>query len=90
MTSFLFIPSTLDTPQGRRIDFAGMASLFAEPEELPVARRPANTKARLISCLLIMLCVIGDTVLIARPEALMTGVSISDVIGRVPMLPVRS
>ncbi len=90
MTSFLFIPTTLDTRQGRRVDFAGIASLFAEPEEVLLARRPADTKARLIACLLIMLCVIGDTVLIARPEALTAGVSISDVIGRAPTLPVRS
>ncbi len=72
MTSFLFIPQTFDARQGRRIDFAGMASLFAEPDE-PVTVRPSpRAKHRLLAGLLILICALGDTVLIARPDALMS------------------
>ena len=72
MTSLLFIPTTFDAHQHRRIDFARMASLFAEADEPTLAPRLPDSKTRLIASVLILLCAFGDTVLIARPVFLMS------------------
>jgi hypothetical protein len=77
MTSYLFIPTTFDARSGRRVDFANMASLFAVPDEAPIARQPKDTRTRVLASLLILLCALGDTMLIARPDTLMSCLSSS-------------
>ena len=67
MTVFLFIPATVSNGDTRRVDFANIASLFAECEE-PVHR--ADTTRNLLraaAAALLLLLVIGDTLLVTRP-----------------------
>ncbi len=69
MTAFLFIP-----PSGpglaRRVDFANIASLFAEADEPPARLRPTGFAMRVFAAFMIMVFAVGDMVLVARPYAL--------------------
>lgn len=66
MTTFLFIPTSTDGRRERQVDFAGIASLFAEAEE--PARRPGAKRGlfRLAAAVLLLLLAVGDTLLVAR------------------------
>lgn len=69
MTAILFIPATVGDRATRHVDFAKVASLFAECEE-PV--RPPNAGRNLLRAAaagLLLLLVIGDTLLVMRPGA---------------------
>lgn len=70
MTAFLFIPATRDARYTRRVDFANIASLFTETDEPAPTRRSHDTAARVAAMLLILFGAIGDTILVARPDAL--------------------
>ncbi len=67
MTAFLFIPSNVDSGAARRVDFAQIASLFAEREELAQRSRPQRTLVRTAAVVLLLLMVIGDAVIVTRP-----------------------
>ena len=71
MTAFLFIPSHPGARLVHRVDFANIAGLFAEAEE-PAAERPSlqSQAIRIAAFAAIVLALIGDTVLIARPAML--------------------
>ena len=69
MTAFLFIPATRDARLVRRVDFANIANLFAEAEEPPVRKALFRGQAiRLAAMALILIGIVGDTVLVARPR----------------------
>ena len=69
MTAFLFIPATVGSSDARRVDFAAIASLFAESEEpLRSSDIPRNI-LRAAAAALLLLLVIGDTLLVTRPGA---------------------
>lgn len=69
MTAFLFIPTTVGGIDARRVDFANVASLFAEVEE-PAHRSDAGRKVlRAVAAALLLVLVIGDTLLVTRPGA---------------------
>lgn len=72
MTAFLFISPSSDARMGRRVDFANIGSLFADVEQ-PPRRHEKNQAARIGLMILILLGVIGDTLLVTRPEALAAG-----------------
>lgn len=67
MTVLLFIPATVSSGDTRRVDFASIASLFAECEE-PVHRANATRNLlRAAAAALLLLLVIGDALLVTRP-----------------------
>lgn len=70
MTAFLFIPARSGVGVTRRVDLRNFASLFVEIEEPIAAAGRGVLVARLAALLLVALLVVGDTVLLARPEAL--------------------
>ena len=69
MTAFLFIPAARGSVT-RRVDFANYASLFADDEETVATNRRGVRVARALAMLLVLGLAIGDTVLIARPDAM--------------------
>ena len=71
MTAFLFIPATRNTRLARRVDFTNIAALFAEAEE-PPTRKPVfkGQAMRLAAMALILVGIVGDTILVARPKLL--------------------
>jgi len=69
MTAFLFIPSTSDARLARRVDFANIASLFAEGEE-PAGPSRSRRLSQIVAAVLIAVIAIGDAVLVTRPDAL--------------------
>ena len=58
------------TVAGRRVDFASIAQLFAEPDAPPPPRAARRPVARLAMLALILLGVVGDVVFVAKPGAL--------------------
>lgn len=70
MTAFLFIPSRRDVRLAQRVDFSNIGSLFCEADEPSPRRRLQHRAMTVMAMILITLCVIGDTLLIARPDAL--------------------
>ena len=69
MTACLFIPAATGS-MTRRVEFANFASLFADVEEPAAARGRGRHVVRLLAMLVMLVLAIGDTVLIARPDAL--------------------
>lgn len=70
MTAFLFVPST--DAAGRRLDFAGYASLFSDTEEaFPQTRTDPMAWGRFAAALLFALLAMGDIVLLAKPVGTM-------------------
>lgn len=67
MTAFLFIPSSVDSGTARRVDFAQIASLFAEHEEPAHRSRPQRKLFQAAAVVLLLLMVIGDAVIVTRP-----------------------
>jgi hypothetical protein len=66
----MFIASATEPGRGRRVDFGQIVSLLAESDDPP--QPPLRDRAgRLALVILIVLGLIGDTLLIVRPEALM-------------------
>ena len=84
MTAFLFIPSNVGGSAARRVDFAQIASLFAEQDE--PARRPGTSRklVRAAAFVLLLLMGIGDALIVTRPGA-MTGLQTTRACAR-PML----
>lgn len=78
MTAFLFIPSTTGVGPGRRVNFADIANLFSELEAPPPQRRRLQP-ARIALMMLVLLGAIGDTLIVARPDALANCLSIGQV-----------
>ena len=76
MTAFLFIPATHDARLPRRVDFANIAALFTEAEE-PQARKPIlkGQAMRLAAMALILVGIVGDTILVARPKLLASAIA---------------
>ena len=70
MTAFLFIPTPRDTKLARRVDFANIASLFTEADEPASAHAPRGLVTRAMAMVLILLFAVGDSILVARPDAL--------------------
>jgi hypothetical protein len=69
MAAFLFLPAAAGAGAQRRVDFANIASLFAEIEEPAASRGGGRVVARVMAFLLILLIAVGDMVLVARPDA---------------------
>ncbi len=69
MTAFLFIPATVDSSCARRVDFAKIASLFAESEEPARRSDTTGTLLRVAAAALLLLLAIGDALLVTRPGA---------------------
>ena len=66
MTALLFIPTTADARLDRRLDFARIASLFADRDEPPP---PVRGNLARIGLLILILCgVIGDTMLVSHSD----------------------
>ena len=69
MAAFLFLPVAAGVGTQRRVDFANIASLFAEIEEPAIAQATNGLFARFLALVLILLIAIGDMVLVAHPDA---------------------
>ena len=69
MTAFLFIPAATGRVS-RRVEFANFASLFTDIEEPAAPRGRGVHVVRFLAMLVVLVLAIGDTVLIARPDAL--------------------
>ena len=69
MAAFLFLPVAAGAGAQRRVDFANIASLFAEIEEPSAVHATNSLFARLLALVLILLIAVGDMVLVARPDA---------------------
>ncbi|MCX8256324.1 protein of unknown function [Beijerinckiaceae bacterium RH AL1] len=69
MSAFLFLRAAAGAGTQRRVDFANIASLFAEIEEPAASRGDGRIVARVMALLLILLIAVGDIVLVARPDA---------------------
>ena len=72
MTAFLFIPASGDVRLARRVDFANIASLFAEAEEPPRPARGRRT-LQIVAAFLLLVVAIGDTIFVAHPGAFYVG-----------------
>ena len=62
---------------GRRVDFASLAQLFAEPEEPPPPRADRRPAVRLALLALILLGAVGDVVFVVKPGALSAAAGIA-------------
>ena len=79
MTAFLFIPTPRDARLARRVDFANIASLFTETEETPVRKTVLQGQAiRLAAMALILIGIVGDTILVARPRLIADAFAVSN------------
>ena len=65
------------TVAGRRVDFASLAQLFAEPDEPLPPRVARRSVVRLAMLALILLGVVGDVVFVAKPGALSTAAGVA-------------
>ncbi len=71
MTAFLFIPSTIGASGARRVDFARVASLFAEQDEPVRCTGTSRKLMRAAAIVLLLLMVIGDALIVTRPGAVL-------------------
>lgn len=69
MTAFLILPATPGSGAPRRLNLADFGSLFAEVEEPARAHFTAFSARRVLSVLVILLLMLCDTALLARPQS---------------------
>ncbi len=76
MTALFFvIPSHAEHGSLRRVDFAHLARLFAEPDPIPLppVRERRRTVRLAAAATLFLLGALGDTMLVARPTVAPSG-----------------